>query len=222
MSVRFNRHVTMVSLEDFAIASTLTDEEKGATWYSPDEITAFRNNVRETSRRIRRRNRSTETTSQHKPQHDLLDDNMEDSRGLEHRLSPKRHRNKTLAMNIFMECQRRLRAASATTKVANSELQLAYIANKVSQWSRDLALTLGREDYIAAYPEMAPFVTAVMDLSNKRKSSLSLASSIIYEQSDSSSHLCSSLERRVRRRTVPISDNDMVTPATHPTTVFVH
>eukprot|EP00957_Ditylum_brightwellii_P031607 2396815-Ditylum_brightwellii.AAC.1 len=90
----------------------MTDEEKQAAWYSVNEITAFRNDARETSSRIRKRNSSQ--GSVHKPQHELIDD-IEDSRGLEYRLSSKRQQNKMLAMRMFMEYQRRLRLRAKST-----------------------------------------------------------------------------------------------------------
>eukprot|EP00957_Ditylum_brightwellii_P048741 3698210-Ditylum_brightwellii.AAC.1 len=147
--VQFNPNVIIISFTNLPAASDMTVKEKKSAWYSTNEITTFRNNVREASRIIRQRNRSDNIV--HRPQHENLSKRGECSRGLEHRISSERQANKCIAMCLIMECQRRHRrsAAAPTGTKADLESQLAIISSRLSQQAKDVALSAAREDFIA-------------------------------------------------------------------------
>uniref|UniRef100_A0A7S2H0A0 Uncharacterized protein n=1 Tax=Helicotheca tamesis TaxID=374047 RepID=A0A7S2H0A0_9STRA len=215
-NVRFDSSVTLISFADVAVASDMTDEEKHTTWYSVDEISAFRNDVRESSRLIRQRKR--DFSSVHKPQHELLNEKEECSRGLEYRIDPDRQVKRVNASRYIMKYQHHLRlCAASSTKATDLELRLANISARLSQWARDVALITAREDYLDAYPEMKPFVSALMD-------PVSISDSFCRKRkADTNTHTNDNLERagrRIRKKMLTNTEESMIkyTGAT----MFVH
>mmetsp|Transcript_36372 Transcript_36372/g.53157 ORF Transcript_36372/g.53157 Transcript_36372/m.53157 type:complete len:195 (-) Transcript_36372:31-615(-) len=157
--VRFNPRADVVSLSSLpAVASDMTVEEKDSLWYSGDELRAHRDNAREASRLIRQK--YEESISLHVPQQYEAR-----SRGLELRIDLERQENIHTTRQIIMKYQHRLRfgLTSSSSVIADPTLYLANISKELSQRSRDIALSMARKDYVAAYPEMESLVSALMD-----------------------------------------------------------
>jgi len=122
---------TAGSSSDNASGSSLTTQERNELWYHPNDLIGFKNEAREISRRIR---------------HDTS--SVECARGLEHRISMDRQKNKYLAIRAILKAQD-----------VHSPQELARIASRCTAWAKEVALLTGHKDYYKAYnPELAHLV----------------------------------------------------------------
>jgi hypothetical protein len=110
----------------------LTTEERHDLWYHPADLVGFKNEARDLSRRIRKNSLPEK----------------ECSRGLEHRISVERQKNKYLAIRAILKAQDR-----------HHPEQLARIASRCTAWAKEVALLAGYQDYYHAYnPALAHLV----------------------------------------------------------------
>ena len=117
---------------DVPRGSSLSKEERSKLWYHQDDLIGFKNEARNLSRKIR-------TNS--------LGD-KECDRGLEHRISIERQKNKCLAIRAILKAQDR-----------HHPEQLARIASRCTAWAKEVALLAGHQDYYQAYnPGLAHLV----------------------------------------------------------------
>lgn len=111
--------------------SAFTPQERNTLWYHPMDLVGFKIEAREISRRIRRNSSS-----------------FDDARGLEHRISMERQKNKILAIRAILKAQD-----------LHSPQELARIASRCTAWAKEVALLAGSKDYYTAYnPELAHLV----------------------------------------------------------------
>lgn len=130
---------TEVDFHEDKPRSSLTQQERNELWYHPTELVGFKIEAREISRRIRTNN--------------PLDD--ECSRGLEHRISMDRQKNKYLAIRAILKAQDR-----------HSPQDLATIASRCTAWAKEVALLTGHSDYYRCYnPELAHLVPTTPTMS---------------------------------------------------------
>lgn len=109
----------------------MTAQERNKLWYHPQDLLAFKMEARQVARRIRT-SRSSEC-----------------ARGLEHRISMERQKNKYLAIRAILKAQDQ----------CSSPAELATIASHCSAWAQEVALLAGHADYYKAYnPELAHLV----------------------------------------------------------------
>lgn len=109
----------------------LTTQERNKLWYHPQDLLGFKVEAREVARRIRT-SRSSEC-----------------ARGLEHRISMERQKNKYLAIRAILKAQDQ----------CCSPAELATVASRCSAWAQEVALLAGHADYYMAYnPELAHLV----------------------------------------------------------------
>jgi len=89
---------------------------------------------------------------------------IDDFRGLELRVFVKRQLKKEIAKQMIMKCQHKIKEKlSIATKTGNPNLhllveaahkKLRVISAKCSRWSREMALTVGKNDFECAYDNM--------------------------------------------------------------------
>jgi hypothetical protein len=130
-----------------AASSTMTEEERSGLWYQQSDLNQFKNEAKGECRRIR---------------DDLLDRDIlldfelahcshmiECTRGLEHRVSIERQKNKYLSIRAIIKAQQRY----------SKPEQLAHVSLKCTAWSKELALVTGSQDFYQAYnPSLAQLV----------------------------------------------------------------
>lgn len=117
------------------LPSRLTLQERNQLWYQQNDLVAFKNEAREISRSLRRNSDSTSR--------------IEASRGLEHRISMDRQKNKYLAIRAILKAQ----------DSCQSPQELAQVASKCTAWAKEVALLTGHADYYEAYnPHLAHLV----------------------------------------------------------------
>lgn len=157
-----------------ASSPALTTEERDELWYNPSEMNRFKNEARETSRRIRR---------------NCISSNDECTRGLEQRISMDRQRNKWLAIRAILKAQ----------DTCASPHELARIASRCTAWAKEVSLLTGHADYYAAYnPALVhlvpktPSIPQPMDIHRKRPVQV-----IVIDDDDSEGE---AQQRRIRPR----------------------
>lgn len=162
----------------------MTDERKDELWYDHDTLESFKKAARRDSKAHRRRRRQSlllsssslvaassddDSASSSSSDDDVTTPN-DSRRGLEHRISLERQRNKYVAQRAILECARRLTTSSSSspdslsnrptsTTPIDADVHLALVSSKVTRWSREVALSTGRNDFYAAYPEVAASAT---------------------------------------------------------------
>lgn len=168
---------TATVVETVVPSSTMTDERKDELWYDHDTLESFKKAARRDSKAHRRRHRqslllSSSTLAAASSDDDSASSSSSDDddkaptsvggghRGLEHRISLERQRNKYVAQRAILECARRMTASSpsrrpTSTIPIDADVHLALVSSKVTRWSREVALSTGRNDFYAAYPEVA-------------------------------------------------------------------
>lgn len=137
----------------------LCQNERNDIWYAQSDLEEFKQEARDLCRALRVQEYL-----------DLPTGSMEETRGLEHRISLERQKHKFLANRAILKSQSRY----------ESPEDLAVVAGKCSAWARQVALATGHKDFYAAYhpslidmmPEIpiAPFPL----ITRKRQSSRSL------------------------------------------------
>ena len=166
----------------------MTDERKDELWYDHDTLENFKKAARRDSKAHRRRRRQSLPLSSSSLAAASSDDDSASSsssdgdgttpdhglqspdshRGLEHRISLERQRNKYVAQRAILECAQRLTTSSSAGSSSNrptstipidADVHLALVSSKVTRWSREVALSTGRNDFYAAYPEVATSIT---------------------------------------------------------------
>ena len=134
-------------LGSIATCTNMTDEERNSIWYNQWELNDFRNRARTLARKHRlvKESRSAVNSAL------LIDPSGEDqcTRGLEHRISCWRQRNKYLAIHAVLQCQKRLVPHLPDT--AHSARLLSNISSKFTRSARELALETGQSDFKSAY-----------------------------------------------------------------------
>eukprot|EP00565_Helicotheca_tamesis_P005311 CAMPEP_0185733706 /NCGR_PEP_ID=MMETSP1171-20130828/20346_1 /TAXON_ID=374046 /ORGANISM="Helicotheca tamensis, Strain CCMP826" /LENGTH=203 /DNA_ID=CAMNT_0028403499 /DNA_START=238 /DNA_END=849 /DNA_ORIENTATION=- len=140
----------------------MTDKEIDDRWYSATEQRSFLNNAKKActdfleGKNLKNRKTSFSDSQKELPP-DQQDENAgENMRGLDHQVSLLRKKKKEIAINVILECQRRLRfRAAAPTKKAtiDKETYLALVSSKVTRFAREVALRTALNDFIVAYPE---------------------------------------------------------------------
>ena len=170
---------TATVVETVTPSSAMTNERKDELWYDHDTLESFKKAARRDGKAHRKRRRqplllSSSSLSAASPDDDSAsssssddDDTAPDShRGLEHRISLERQRNRCVAQRAILECARRLATSSPSSPDSSSnrptsaipidaDVHLALVSSKVTRWSREVALSTGRNDFYAAYPEVA-------------------------------------------------------------------
>lgn len=163
-------------------SSTMTDERKDELWYGRDALENFKKAARRDGKAHRRESmsmplssRTALTSSDDDYSSSSSDDDTNglsspgscSQRGLEHRISLllERQRNKYVAHRAILECARRLASSPlsspsppnrpASTTPVDADDHLALVSSKVTRWSREVALSTGRNNFYAAYPEEA-------------------------------------------------------------------
>lgn len=84
---------------------------------------------------------------------------VSEHRGLEFRVSFERQRNKFIALRAVVTYMARLHNEANKRGVELTEYpvgKIAYVSNKVTRWSRNLARKEGLDDFRAAYPHLVP------------------------------------------------------------------
>lgn len=110
--------------------TSMTPEERANIWYTQDDLVAFKNEARDISRKIR-----------------FSPEAVDESRGLEHRISSERQQRKCLAIRAIIKAQ------------SSHPEQLPMIASRSSAWAKEIALRVGHRDFYQAYqPELAHLV----------------------------------------------------------------
>ena len=147
--------------------STMTDERKDELWYGRDALENFKKAARRDSKAHR-----TSSDDEYSSSFSSSDDDTNglsspgSQRGLEqHRTSLllQRQRNKYAAHRAILECTRRLASSPSSsppncptsTIPIDADDHLALVSSKVTRWSREVALSTGRNNFYAAYPEEA-------------------------------------------------------------------
>ena len=163
-------------------SSTMTDERKDELWYGRDALENFKKAARRDGKAHRRESmsmplssRTALTSSDGDYSSSSSDDDTNgfsspgscSQRGLENRISLllERQRNKYVAHRAILECARRLASSPlslpsppnrpASTIPVDADDHLALVSSKVTRWSREVALSTGRNNFYAAYPKEA-------------------------------------------------------------------
>ena len=163
-------------------SSTMTDERKDELWYGRNALENFKKAARRDGKAHRRESmsmplssRTALTSSDGDYSSSSSDDDTNgfsspgscSQRGLENRISLllERQRNKYVAHRAILECARRLASSPlslpsppnrpASTIPVDADDHLALVSSKVTRWSREVALSTGRNNFYAAYPEEA-------------------------------------------------------------------
>jgi hypothetical protein len=125
-------------------ASSMSQEERDAAWYPTNHLDAFKTEARSLSRKLRLEPWTCTKGSSH-------------ARGLEHRVSLERQRNKIMALRCILKAQH---------KFTDSE-HVAIAARKCTAWAREVALVEGSRDFCEAYcPALTSLVPGVVSSSS--------------------------------------------------------
>lgn len=133
-----------------ASSSLMCDSERHGLWYQRTDLNKFKKEARFLSRRLR----SCDAVMEQPLLDTRLDVAMEAAgnecaRGLEHRISMERQKNKYLAMRAIIKAQQRYQTPE----------QLAVVASKCTAWAKEVALCTGYQDFYQAYnPALAHLV----------------------------------------------------------------
>jgi len=175
--VTFEPNHIVYHLHDIPTAADMTSEEKLTSWYSVDELSVFKDEVRAACRLLRGQSGEVSEPTSQQIQHELLpnvpnwDSKLECTRGLELRSSPERIKRKYTAMKLILEYQRRLRLRASSeegfaTQVGDPCSHLALVSSRATRWSTNVATATAKEDYSAAYPEHARFADKLVSSVN--------------------------------------------------------
>eukprot|EP00980_Cylindrotheca_fusiformis_P022477 scaffold9345_cov120-Cylindrotheca_fusiformis.AAC.6 len=136
--------------------SSLSQQEKDNLWYTPSALDNFKCQVRSMCRKLRHatqgQHQQQQQQQQQHHQHQLYQPTLDatyvttstipsSSRGLEHRVCPKRQRNKQLALRCVLKAQKR---SSCPDFLAN-------VSSNCTFWARQLAEDEGSKDFQEAY-----------------------------------------------------------------------
>ena len=141
-----------VSFETFetasisAASSDMSQDERNELWYQQSDLDQFKNDARDICRQIRE---SCGIAI-------LLDLDLvlsvtpdDCTRGLEHRVSTERHKNKYLATRAILKAQQRY----------SKPEHLAHVARKCTAWAAEVAFATGCQDFYQVYsPELMHLV----------------------------------------------------------------
>mmetsp|Transcript_27703 Transcript_27703/g.45991 ORF Transcript_27703/g.45991 Transcript_27703/m.45991 type:complete len:238 (+) Transcript_27703:77-790(+) len=125
-----------------APSSLMSVSERHGLWYQQTDLSKFKEDARDLCRQIRNCDGVIEQP--------LLDPRLdaaleaagnECARGLEHRISMERQKNKYLAMRAIVKAQQRYQTPE----------QLAVVASKCTAWAKEVALCTGYQDFYQAY-----------------------------------------------------------------------
>ena len=105
-------------------SSSMSAQERNEMWYQTDDLDEFKAEARDLCRKLR-----------------VSPDNEAISRGLEHRVSLERQKNKALAIRCILKAQRRF---------ANPE-HVAMVARKCTTWAKEVALVEASRDFCDTY-----------------------------------------------------------------------
>ena len=145
-----------------AASSDMTQEERCELWYKPSDLNQFKSDARDICRRLRDEGMVGDI---------LLDVELSNSncadctRGLEHRVSVERQKNKYITMRAILKAQQRY----------SKPEQLAHVAIKCTAWAKEVALVTGYQDFYQAYNpslvHMVPFsITTKFPILSKKRS----------------------------------------------------
>ena len=130
-------------------SSEMTDSNRCELWYQQCDLTYFKNHARELCRTLRECDVSFDQPMLDASVDLALGQRSECARGLEHRISTERQKNKFLAMRAIIKAQQRYKTPE----------QLAVVASKCTAWAKEVALCTGYQDFYQAYnPSMAHLV----------------------------------------------------------------
>jgi hypothetical protein len=114
------------------VVPSMSQQQRDELWYTPSALDNFKTQVRSMCRKLRHAPQSEEQQSTAQ---------TSSSRGLEHRVCPKRQRNKQLALRCVLKAQMRSSCPDF----------LATISSKCTSWARQLAQNEGSSDFAEAY-----------------------------------------------------------------------
>lgn len=144
--VRFNIAQVVAEIEP---SSSMSVEDRDRVWYQQDDLNQFRNDCKDLYRKIRSSELIVDQPVLNLQADAALASENETARGLEHKVSIERQRNKFLAMRAIVKAQERY----------NSAEQLAVVASKCTAWSKEVALCTGYQDFYMVYnPELVHLV----------------------------------------------------------------
>eukprot|EP00542_Grammatophora_oceanica_P018444 CAMPEP_0194033216 /NCGR_PEP_ID=MMETSP0009_2-20130614/5983_1 /TAXON_ID=210454 /ORGANISM="Grammatophora oceanica, Strain CCMP 410" /LENGTH=237 /DNA_ID=CAMNT_0038673863 /DNA_START=68 /DNA_END=781 /DNA_ORIENTATION=+ len=162
-------------------SSAMTDKERSELWYQQQDLSQFKSDIRETCKTLKSNTNESALLDMQ-----LVRSGRDSSctRGLEHRVSMERQKNKYLCLKAVLKAQ---------TRYTKPE-QVALVASRCSAWAKEVALATGHQDFYMAYnPSMIHMVpqspTVPFPLSTKKRVSLEV-------ESDSED----SVERLTKRR----------------------
>jgi hypothetical protein len=125
-------------------ASSMSQDLRDAAWYPRNDLDAFKTEARLLSRKLRAEPSICNEASSH-------------TRGLEHRVSLERQRNKIMTLRCILK---------AHQKFADPE-HVAIAARKCTAWAREVALVEGSRDFCEAYyPDLTSLVPGVVSTSS--------------------------------------------------------
>lgn len=141
------KRVRRVSFEKAEVVATvppssaMSDNVRNELWYQQTELTQFKNDARDLCRQIRGCDAVAEQPLLDTRLDLALEPQNDCARGLEHRISMERQKNKYLAMRAIVKAQQRYQTAE----------QLAIVASKCTAWAKEVALCTGYQDFYQAY-----------------------------------------------------------------------
>jgi len=157
-SVAFNplqkrvRRVAFLKAEVVATlppASEMSDSYRLELWYQQTDLNTFKNNARDLCRQIRECDAVPDQPLLDTRLDIALEQENDCARGLEHRISIERQKNKYLAILAILKAQQRYETPE----------QLAIVASKCTAWAKEVALFTGYQDFYQAYnPALAHLV----------------------------------------------------------------
>lgn len=136
--------------------SSMTPEERAESWYTQDDLAAFKDEARDLCRKIR-----------------YSPEAVEEFRGLEHRISFERQKRKCLAIRAIIMAQ------------SHHPDQLPMIASRCSAWAKEIALLVGHRDFYQAYqPELAHLVPTTLPTTHPELASMRKRQIIVIVDTD--------------------------------------
>jgi hypothetical protein len=132
-----------------APASEMSLDERCGLWYQNNELENFKDNARDLCRQIRNCDLVEEQPMLDPRLDVVLETEDQCARGLEHRISMERQKNKYLTGRAIIKAQKRY----------TDPEQLAVVASKCTAWAKEVALCTGYQDFYQAYnPALAQLV----------------------------------------------------------------
>jgi hypothetical protein len=123
-------------------ASRMTESERNRLWYPADELLGFKTEARETCRKMRHPTDDMTEPEQSVLVEEEIDENEDSLRGLEHRISLERQKNKYVSIQVVLKAQERF---------PDDPDRLARIASRITEWAKDVALQSARRDFAVVY-----------------------------------------------------------------------